>query len=74
MKDRIKQIMSDVLEAPLEEINQDSSSENIVSWDSLKHMNLVIALEEEFDVSFDEDDIPDIQSFQEIVTVLEKLI
>ena len=36
-----------------EEINEESSPDTIESWDSLRHMNIVIALEEEFNVQFD---------------------
>ncbi|MCM8532283.1 MAG: phosphopantetheine-binding protein [Lentisphaeraceae bacterium] len=74
MQDNIKQIMSVVLEVPLSEIDENSSSDSISSWDSLKHMNLIIALEQEFGVAFDEDTIPEIQSFSAISSALQELL
>ena len=66
--------MSTVLEVPLNEIDENSSSDTISTWDSLKHMNLIIALEQEFGVSFDEDTIPEIQSFSSISSALQELL
>lgn len=74
MDDKIKFVMATVFELNIKDININSSSQNIQNWDSLKHMNLIIALEEEFQVSFEEDDIPEIQSFMKISNALERLI
>ena len=63
IEDRIKNVMSAVFEIPIQEINDQSSSDKIVSWDSLKHMNLVIALEEEFNMQFSENEILEMKNF-----------
>ncbi len=67
---RIKNIMSVVLEISIQEINDESSSETIISWDSLRHMNLVIALEEEFNFQFSDDEIIQITNFKLIKKVI----
>ena len=66
MENRIKKVMSVVFEVPLKTINEKSSPETIESWDSLKHMNLVVALEEEFDIEFNDDEILMLNSFIDI--------
>jgi|TARA_B100000315_G_C14530881_1_gene566100 acyl carrier protein len=70
IEDRIKSVMSAVLEVPIQEINDKSSSDTVVSWDSLKHMNLVIALEEEFEMEFSESEIPEITNYRAIKKVV----
>ena len=72
MENRIKKVMSAVFEVPVEEINDKSSSDTIESWDSLKHMNLVVALEEEFDVHFNYEDIVEIMNYPLIKLILSK--
>ena len=67
---KIKNIMSAVFEIPIQEINDKSSSDTITSWDSLKHMNLVIALEEEFEMEFSESEIPEITNYGAIKKVI----
>jgi len=74
IEQRIRAIMAVVFEIPAEEIYAESSSETIESWDSLKHMNMVVALEEEFGIIFDDDEIIQMLNFALIVlTVKGKL-
>jgi acyl carrier protein len=47
--------------------------DNVPSWDSLKHMNLVLALEEEFKVSIPDEDAANITSYALIKLVLDEL-
>lgn len=43
-------VVADLLGIPVAEITEDASMETIRSWDSLKHMELVAAIEEEFEI------------------------
>lgn len=70
MEDRIKNVMAAVFEVPVDEITNESSPGNIESWDSLKHMNLVVALEEEFNIRFEDDEIISLVNFNIIVATL----
>jgi acyl carrier protein len=44
----------------------------IESWDSLAHMSLVAAIEDEFDVMIDTDDVIDMSSFDKARQILAK--
>jgi acyl carrier protein len=68
--EKIKKVMSAVFEIPVENINDDSSPDSIGNWDSLHHMNLVIALEEEFNITFNEDDISNMLNYKLIKLTL----
>ena len=57
MRDKVFDTISKVLEVTVDEIELTSSPDTLASWDSLKHMNLILALEEEFGVMFDDDQI-----------------
>lgn len=70
MEERIKKVFSNVFNLDIETINNESSPDNIESWDSLKHMNLILALEEEFEIEFDEQEIVDSMSYALIVHIL----
>ena len=75
LDNHIKNVMSAVFEIPIEEITEDTSPDNLGSWDSLKHMNLVVALEEEYDIEFIEEEIVEMMNLSQIKSiVLEKLI
>ena len=64
INDRIKSTMSSILEVPAEHLNEDSSKDNVEGWDSLKHMNLLLALEEEFKITIPDEDAANITSFK----------
>ncbi len=70
MEEKVKQIMSDIFDLHAGAINESTSTDNIASWDSLHHINLVLALEEDFGVSLDVDEIEAMVSFGDILKVL----
>ncbi|BBL71327.1 acyl carrier protein [Methylogaea oryzae] len=65
--------MGDVFGIDPADISQDASPGRIDQWDSLHHMNLVLALEDEFAVRFPEDRIEHLISFELIVLTLKEL-
>ncbi len=70
LEDRIKNIMSAVFEIPEEQIKDNSSPDTIESWDSLKHMNLIIALEEELEVEFTDNEIFEMMDYKSIESII----
>ena len=74
LEEQIKNILSVVFEIPEEKIKDEFPTDTIESWDSLKHMKLIVALEEEFNVIFTDDDIIELINMKNIFRVLsEKL-
>ena len=58
-------------------ISDDKLSENlkyneIEEWDSIGHMTLIAALEEEFKISLETDDIIEFSSFKKGMSILKK--
>ena len=70
MDDKVRQIMALLFEVNAEEINFESSPDTIDNWDSLRHMNLVTALEEEFEIRFSDEQIIEMLNFQLVLEVL----
>lgn len=64
MDERIQRVMAAVLGVAEESLNENTSAYSIANWDSLRHMNLIVALEEEFGVRFGDDDIPVMTNFK----------
>ena len=46
--------------------------QDIATWDSVGHMNLIAAIEDSFDVMFDTDDIIDFNSYEKGMEILSK--
>ena len=73
-EDALKQVMATMLNVDAASIGPDASMDTIANWDSLRHMNLVLALEEEFKVSIPDEDAGNITSYKLIKLVLEDLL
>ena len=71
---KIKEVMSVVFEIPLESISDDSSYDNIENWDSLRHLNLILALEEEFGVSIPDEEVGNLVNYKLIELVINDLL
>jgi len=74
MKERLLRTVSQVFGVPVEEITEQSSPETIATWDSLKHMNLVLALEQEFGVRFTDEEIMSMVSVELLLNTLKRRV
>ena len=72
-KDRIINVMSSVFGVSIDDIDDTTSPDTLESWDSLKHMNLIIALEEEFLVDLSDEDIIEMINYKLIFHRLSRL-
>jgi acyl carrier protein len=73
MEDRVRKVMAKVFGVAVEKIGKDASPQTIEQWDSLRHMNLVVALEEEFCVRFTDQQIDELLNLPLIVLTLKEL-
>lgn len=72
-EDALKGVMATVLRVHPTEIGPEASTDTISSWDSLRHMNLILALEQEFGVSIPDEDTANLSSYALIKLVLNEL-
>ncbi|MEO5350337.1 MAG: acyl carrier protein [Magnetococcus sp. YQC-3] len=72
MENKVKQIVADVLGLSVESVHNDSSPDSIHAWDSIRHMNLVLALEQEFGVEFTEQQIVEMVNVELIILAVKE--
>jgi acyl carrier protein len=65
-------VMATVFETEPDSITEDASPDTLPKWDSLHHMNLVLALEEAFGIELTEDQTVEIMNYQLIKLVLQE--
>jgi acyl carrier protein len=64
---RVRRMVADVLNVPQSQVSRDTSPETVDTWDSVQHLNLVLALEQEFGVSVPPEDIDKLRSVGDII-------
>ncbi len=70
--ERIKEVMSAVFGIDAEAINEDSSQDNIEAWDSIKTLDLIVSLEEEFGVTIPLEEVGNMVNFKYIKLIIEE--
>jgi acyl carrier protein len=70
--ERIRMLLADVFQQPLENIKKDLAFGDLPQWDSMGHMDVMIALEERFGVEITADTITKLTSLPAIYTYLKE--
>jgi len=72
MEEKLKNIFSELFKIDKNTVNPNSSINNIERWSSLMHFKLIAMIEEEFKISFDEEEFLKLTSFGEILKILKE--
>lgn len=63
---RLRQVMSSVFGIDASQLHADASSTTIAEWDSVRHLQLMLAVEEEFGLQFEVDELVSLRSLESI--------
>jgi acyl carrier protein len=66
--------VSDVLDLENLELTEDSTAESVEGWDSLAHINIIIAIEQDFEIKFTLEEIGEFENIKKIVDSIEQKI
>ena len=70
MEEKVFKILKDVLE--MDEVSMNTSQDNCENWNSLRHLNLVSELEDEFDLEFEPEEIAEMHSVNSIIEIIKE--
>ena len=73
MKDKILEIITEQFNVNIDEIGEDTSFADDLNADSIQLMELVMTIEEEFDIELSEDEILSIETIGDVVDYIENL-
>lgn len=68
--ERLNAVFQDVFDDEEITVNEETTSEDIEDWDSLEHINLVNAVEQEFDIKFTMAQVVGMKNVGEMVDVI----
>ncbi len=66
MEDKLKEIFSIIFDMDESEITDDLSPKTNEAWESITHLMIITEIESVFDITIDEEIIPDLNSFKKI--------
>lgn len=68
----LRDAMANTLKVPPNKITETTKDEDLPAWDSLGHVNLMMALEQTFNVVLDVEDFPKLNSVPAILEYLKR--
>lgn len=66
----VEQLLAELLQIPVTKVTADLAMKDLDVWDSLKHMELIAALEQQFELQFSFDEIVSMRCVGDIKRVL----
>lgn len=71
---RLNQVFQDVFDDENITVNDKTTANDIEDWDSLEHINLIVAVEQEFKIKFNMGEVAHLNNVGEMVdTIINKL-
>lgn len=70
--ERVRQTIATTLKVPAARLTETTTSEDLPAWDSLGQVNLVMALEQTFDLMIEVEDFDQLKSVPAILAYLDR--
>lgn len=71
---KVQEIFREVLDDNSIELSEDTTSEEIAEWDSLNHIQIVVAIEKNFKISLPSTEMRSLRNIGEIINSIVKRI
>lgn len=68
--EKLNEVFCDVFDDDTIEINDETTADDIEDWDSLEHINLVVAVEKAFDIKFNMGEVNTMKNVGEMVDLI----
>lgn len=71
INEKLTQIFRTVFDEPALEINPETTANDVDAWDSLSHLNMISAVEKEFDIKFKLKDLVKLKNVGDLQRIIE---
>ena len=68
--EKLNDVFRDVFDDETIIVHDETTADDIEGWDSLEHINLVVAVENEFDISFNMGEVNKMKNVGEMVDII----
>jgi acyl carrier protein len=69
---KLRKLLAEVFDQPLAKISERDTHETIATWDSLRHLQMIMALEQQYALQIDTEQIAAIKSVADVVQLVER--
>ena len=72
VKEKVFEVIAEVCEVDKSEVTLESSVGDFPAWDSMGHLAILSAVEEAFDISFEPEEMMELEDVNDIVKAVEE--
>jgi acyl carrier protein len=69
---QLEPIFRDILDNSRLNLTRESNASNVAGWDSLAHINLISAIEQQFGISFSLGELQELKNVGEMIDLMER--
>lgn len=70
--EKLNKIFQDIFDDESILVSDNTTAEDIDEWDSLEHINLIVAIEKTFKIKFTMEEVTDIKNVGEMVSIISR--
>ena len=74
MDSKIREIIARILEVETDEIEMDTVIGDLDEWDSLHHLQIIVALEKEYSIKFAQEDLAELEDVSDLVSLVREMV
>lgn len=67
--DKVRQIAADLFNLPVDQVTDSLSPHTLADWDSVQHLNLVLAIEAQLGVQLDPSEIEQMRTMGDVIRI-----
>jgi acyl carrier protein len=71
-EDKLNAVVAAMLDIDVSTVGPTTSTDTVEQWDSVRHMNLVIALEDAFGITIPDDEVASMTSYPIVKAIVEE--
>lgn len=68
--ERVNKVFQTVFDDETISVNENTTSNDIEDWDSLEHISLIVAIEQEFNIKFSMGEVSNMKNVGEMVNII----
>jgi len=74
VQEKVIQVLVNIFQVSADKISTKTTPDNVEKWDSMNHINMILALEQEFGIRYDEEQVVSMLSVGEIIDVTKGML
>lgn len=74
MIDELIELISEIIDLPIDEIDENTGPESTPEWDSLAHLSIIAAVEEKYKIKIEMNDIILVSNINDLANLINKKI